>query len=620
MRSAWSRSAVIPDRPVLQDQVEPQEPVGRQGDGVGLLGDDGEGHPPQHLVGVEPAHLASASSAGWANRLRLCTHSTAWCRCTTSSPSLSLPAGTVRASTVERPQSSAPSTAGLTEGPVEVGGGQDVGHLARAHVGQDRRVGAGQHLHGPHSHHRERPPLGQHAPQPVQERSLVPQLGLHVERAEAVDGVHERRQVELGEVRLREAAVAVGRPLHGRAHRVPVTEVDVVTHQQLVAVVDDGAARQGQDQGIQQLGRAAVVVEERGQPAPDPHVALHPRVLGVLGHEVVPLLVAHLLERQLVVVAQEDGPLAGVVDDRRLGQDLGDRVALLPADRHEEARHEREVEAQVALVAVAEVVGHVARPAVGLGQQDAPGVVGIDLLADALDERVRLGQVLARRPVALVQVGHRVEPEPVEAEIEPEAHQVDHGVGDFGVLVVEVGLVVVEAVPVVLLAGVVPGPVRALDVGEHDSGVGPLLVVVVPDVPVRLGVVPRRPRLDEPRVLVAGVVHHEVGDDPDAAAVRVLQERHQVADAPVVGVDVEEVADVVAAVAEGRGIERQHPDAVDAQPLHVVELLAQAAQVTGAVVVGVVVAPDEHLVEDGVLEPAHRGVEGALAGADRDRW
>ena len=222
--------------------------------------------------------------------------------------------------------------------------------------------------------------------------------------------------------------------------------------------------------------------------------------------------------------------------------------------------------------------------------------------------------------VALVQVGHGVEPEPVEAEVEPEAHEVDHGVGDFGIVVVEVGLVVVEAVPVVLLAGVVPGPVRPLDVGEHDAGVGPLLVVVVPDVPVGLGVVPRRPRLDEPRVLVAGVVHDQVGDDPDAPAVRVLQERHQVADAAVVGVDVEEVADVVAAVTEGRGVEGQHPDAVDPEPLHVVELLAQAPQVAGAVVVGVVVAPDEDLVEHGVLEPAHRGVEGALAGADGNGW
>ena len=65
----------------------------------------------------------------------------------------------------------------------------------------------------------------------------------------------------------------------------------------------------------------------------------------------------------------------------RLSQDLGDRVALLAAHRHEHPGHQREVEAHVALVAVAEVVDDVARPVVGLGQQDPARVVGVDLLA-----------------------------------------------------------------------------------------------------------------------------------------------------------------------------------------------------------------------------------------------
>ena len=125
------------------------------------------------------------------------------------------------------------------------------------------------------------------------------------------------------------------------------------------------------------------------------------------------------------------------------------------------------------------------------------------------------------------EVGHRVEAEAVEPEVEPEPDDVEHGVGHLGILVVEVGLVGVEAVPVVLLAHrVVPGPVGPLDVDEDDAGLGPSLVVVVPHVPVRLGVVPGLARLDEPGVLVAGVVHDEVGDDPDAAAVGLLQECH----------------------------------------------------------------------------------------------
>ena len=153
-----------------------------------------------------------------------------------------------------------------------------------------------------------------------------------------------------------------------------------------------------------------------------------------------------------------------------------------------------------------------------------------------------LGQVLAVGAVALEQVRHRIEAEAVEAEAEPVEHHVEHGVGDLGVVVVEVGLVVEEAVPVVLLALLVPGPVRRLGVDEDDPGLGPALVVVVPDVPVGLRVGAVLARLLEPRVLVGGVVHHHVGDDPDAPAVRLVDQLGRVLDGAEVGVHGQEVA------------------------------------------------------------------------------
>ena len=54
--------------------------------------------------------------------------------------------------------------------------------------------------------------------------------------------------------------------------------------------------------------------------------------------------------------------------------------------RHEHARHHREVERHVALVAVAEVLDDVGRPLVRLGQQHAVGVARVDLGAHALQE------------------------------------------------------------------------------------------------------------------------------------------------------------------------------------------------------------------------------------------
>jgi hypothetical protein len=115
-----------------------------------------------------------------------------------------------------------------------------------------------------------------------------------------------------------------------------------------------------------------------------------------------------------------------------------------------------------------------------------------------------------------------------------------------------------------------------------------------------------------------GVVDDEVGDHADAAAVRGLDEVAEVLDRAVVGMDVEEVGDVVAPVAERARVHRQQPDAVDAEPLEVVELLLHAAQVAGAVAVRVEVAADVDLVEEGALEPERVGLEpvARLAGGD----
>ena len=92
------------------------------------------------------------------------------------------------------------------------------------------------------------------------------------------------------------------------------------------------------------------------------------------------------------------------------------------------------------------------------------------------------------------------------------------------------------------------------------------------------------------------MVHHQVGDHADAALVRLIDEMAEVVDGPVVGIDLVEVGDVVATVAERGRIERQQPHAVDAEPLQVVELVGEAAEVAGPVVVPVEEHAQVHLV------------------------
>ncbi len=169
---------------------------------------------------------------------------------------------------------------------------------------------------------------------------------------------------------------------------------------------------------------------------------------------------------------------------------------------------------------------------------------------------MRLGQVLAVRPLPLEEVRDGVEPEAVDPEVEPEAQHLEHHLLHLGVVEVEVGLVMEEAVPVVLAAHRVERPVRRLAVDEDDPRVRVAVVGVRPDVPVALRALRIGARLLEPRMVRRCVVHDEVGDDAHAALVGLRDELAEVLDRPVVGMDREEVRDVVAAVAERRFVHR----------------------------------------------------------------
>ena len=167
---------------------------------------------------------------------------------------------------------------------------------------------------------------GDQAPHPVEQRARVAPLRLDVDRLVAVDRVDDQRQVERLRVGAREAGVAVAVPLHRRAHAVAVAEVDVVAHADLVAVVEDRRAGQQKSRLLSSSMPPAAVVHQRRQAAADAEVEAHARVARVLVVHVVALVVGHHLERQLVVVAQEDAPLAVVGNRRRLRHDLDDRA------------------------------------------------------------------------------------------------------------------------------------------------------------------------------------------------------------------------------------------------------------------------------------------------------
>ena len=118
--------------------------------------------------------------------------------------------------------------------------------------------------------------------------------------------------------------------------------------------------------------------------------------------------------------------------------------------------------------------------------------------------------------------GNGVEAEAGHAALQPEADDVLEGLVDLGVVPVQVGLLDIELVVVVLAGLFVPLPRRVAEarlpvVGRLALVGGRLALAVAPDVPVAIGVGARGARLQEPLVLVGGMVHHHVHDDADVA-------------------------------------------------------------------------------------------------------
>ena len=161
---------------------------------------------------------------------------------------------------------------------------------------------------------------------------------------------------------------------------------------------------------------------------------------------------------------------------------------------------------------------------------------------------------------------------------------------------------------VVFARGLVELPGRAAEIRRPVVGLAALLAGT-PDVVVAVGVVLGLARLDEPGVLVGGMVDHQVHHQLDATLMHAGQQLLPVGQRAELVHDVLVVADVVAVVVVGRLVDRRQPDHVDAQVLEIIELADNPAQVADAVAVAVAKAAGIDLIDDAFFPPGllHNG-------------
>jgi hypothetical protein len=107
----------------------------------------------------------------------------------------------------------------------------------------------------------------------------------------------------------------------------------------------------------------------------------------------------------------------------------------------------------------------------------------------------------------------------------------------------------------------------------------------------------------EPGVLIARVIDDELRDDANPPFVRRFHERLEIGKASVTRIDGGVVRDVVAVVAQRRGIERQQPQDVDAEILEVIQLLRQPGKVADPIAGAVKKRANVRLIDDAVFVP-----------------
>ncbi len=208
--------------------------------------------------------------------------------------------------------------------------------------------------------------------------------------------------------------------------------------------------------------------------------------------------------------------------------------------------------------------------------------------------------------VVLDQSTGHVDSEATDPAVQPEAQDpvelLDHG----RVAPVEVGLFRQEQVHVVLAGGLVEGPGRAAEVADPVVGRAAVGARSGPDVVVAVVAVGTGEGVAEPGVGVAGMIGHQVDEDPQAPLAGGGDQGVEVVEGAEAGIDIAVVGDVVAPVGHGRRVERSDPDEVDAQVCQVVETVMDTDQVADAVTVRVGERPDVHLIADRAVPPASR--------------
>src|SRR5437879_5663040 len=113
-----------------------------------------------------------------------------------------------------------------------------------------------------------------------------------------------------------------------------------------------------------------------------------------------------------------------------------------------------------------------------------------------------LRKIFAGSPFALEEISDGIHAETVDAPIHPVGHHLEDFLADLGVVIIKVGLMAVETMPVILAGQGIIGPVRFKGILEDDASPLVLIRGLAPDIVVPVGRKRVAPGLLEPGMLI----------------------------------------------------------------------------------------------------------------------
>ncbi len=269
------------------------------------------------------------------------------------------------------------------------------------------------------------------------------------------------------------------------------------------------------------------------------------------------------------------------------------------------AEVKRHVEHVASVAEVGARVGEIAR----LGNHHSVGIC-VEHLAELTNEVFRLVEkaTVGRR---FDEQRNHVTPEAIDTAIEPELRHIQSSGSDFGVSVIEIGLLRIEAMKVVLTAHRIELPralaeARVLGAAAHVG----IRRRIRPDVPVGLRIRLVRAGLEEPGVLIGGVIEHQIDDHAHFSIVCGGDQGVEIRKRAVIGVHVLVVGHVVARILERSRHDRHEPDRVDAELLQIVETRGETWEVADPVAVRILKRAHVHFVKDRMSVPVRPLEEG----------